>query len=148
MIVDEESKGMPAAGNKDLDIGGYEDDSEDEREIQEQEKKERDYMLALSEAGIKYVGQVGDTAASLVVCEGIHSQSLAKIMLASDWQEIGEATAKKTSTKDSASAADKEPKTVLKLFAMNGAAPVYFALPDVDEMSGAAINPIVSQLFG
>ena len=148
MIVDEESKGQPAAGNKDLEIGGYEDDSEDELEIREQEENEKDFMITLNEEGIKYVGQIGDNPATLVVCEGTHSQSLAKIMLASDWQEIGKATSKKTSTKDSASAADKEPKTILQLFAMNGAAPVYFALPDVDKMSGAAINPIVSQLFG
>ena len=148
MMIDEESKGQPAAGNKDLDVGGYEDDSDDEREIKEQEKKEKDYLLNLNEAGAQLVGQVGATPATLVVCEGLHSQSLAKIMLGANWHKIGEATSRKISTKDTDAASEKEPKTILTLYAMNGAAPVYFALPSVEEMGGAAINPIVTQLFG
>ena len=39
MQVDEEVKGQPAAGSSaNLDIGGYENDSEDERELREQEE--------------------------------------------------------------------------------------------------------------
>ena len=37
MQVDEETKG-PAAEAQSLDIGGYENDSEDERELREQEE--------------------------------------------------------------------------------------------------------------
>ena len=45
MQVDEEVKGAP---ERDLDIGGYEDDSEDEREIKEQEEEAKDVRFSLS----------------------------------------------------------------------------------------------------
>ena len=146
MQVDEEVKGGQAAANSNLDIGGYEDDSEDEREIKELEEKQKDILFALSDAGKATVAQVGATPATLVVCACSHSQSLAKIMYAADWQEIGIATSTK-STKDKASAEEKEPKTILTVYSFNAATPFYFAVPE-DALSSDAINPVVNQIFG
>ena len=139
MQVDEESKGAAAASNN-LDIGGYENDEEDEREIEEQEKGAADIAFALSEAGRAAAPQ-GDT--TLVICGCLHSQSLAKIMFAANWQEVGTATSTKTSTEKSA--AEREPKTILTMY---GSGNFYFAMPDLEKMKGDQINPVVNQLFG
>ena len=139
MQVDEERKGAAAA---DLDVGGYEDDSDDEREIKEQEEGAKDIHLNLNEAAGAASG-----ATSLVVCQSSPAQCLAKIMYGANWNEIGEATSTKTSTKGEVAAADKGPKTVLKLYALSGASTVLFALPE-DKLSTDMINPIVGQVFG
>lgn len=142
MQVDEEVKGQ---GSKtDLDIGGYEDDSDDEREIKEQEEGHKDIHLTLNEAGQAQVATVGNNPSTLVVCSCASSQSLAKIMYASQWQEVGIATVTKTSTKDDTPASEKEPKTIMTLYAFNAATPFYFALPDLEKFGGAAINPVVN----
>ena len=146
MQVDEERKGQ--AARTDLDIGGYEDDSEDEREIREQEEGQKDYILTLNEAGNAHVAQVGAGDSTLVVLSCNSSQTMAKILYGSDWQEIGEATTTKTSTKGEVSAADRKPKTIVRLYAFNGASPIYFALPDPETITGASVGPVVSQLFG
>ena len=148
MQVDEEVKGQAANKSVDLDIGGYEDDSDDEREIKEQEEGHKDIHLRLSEAGKAQVATIGANPATLVVCSCPSSQSLARIMYGAEWQEVGEATSTKTSTKDSESAKDNEPKTIMTLYAFNAGSPFYFALPDLEKMSGAAVSPIVNQIFG
>lgn len=146
MQVDEESKG-PATSN--LDIGGYENDSEDEREIREQEEGQKSVVFALNEAGKAHSASVGANASTLVVCSCLQSQSLAKIMFSADWQEVGGATSVSQSTKnDAASAEDKTPKTIMQLYAFNGASPFYFALPDVEKMKSDAANMVVDQLLG
>ena len=61
---------------------------------------------------------------------------------------MGQATSIKQSTKNDASAADKEPKVILTLYAFNGATPFYFAMPDVEKMKGDAVNIVTSQIFG
>lgn len=140
MQVDEERKGAAAA---DLDVGGYEDDSDDEREIKEQEEGAKDIHLNLNEAAGGAQG-----ATSLLVCQSSPAQCLAKIMYGAHWAEIGEATTTKTSTKGEVAAADKGPKTVLKLYSLSsGALTVIFALPE-DKLSTDMINPIVGQIFG
>ena len=148
MQVDEEVKGQSTTGGKpDLEVGGYEDDSEDEREIKECEESQKDIILTFNEAGTAQVATVGTNPSTLVVCGCLHSQSLVKIMYGADWQEIGEVTSKKTSTKnDETSAKDKEPKSILKLYAMNAATPFYFALPDMEKFSSG--NQVVNQIFG
>ena len=135
--ADEEMKGE-APGRQDLDIGGYEDDSEDEREIKEQEESQKEVVFSLSEDGAAQVASV--TEATLVVCGCLNSQSLAKIMYGSDWQEVGEVTSKKASTGDDASSADREPKTILKLYAYNASSNFYFALPEIEKLTGVAVN--------
>lgn len=70
MQVDEERKGATSA---DLEVGGYENDSEDEREIKEQEEGQKDYLFALNAAGTASVASVGTNAATLVVCSCLHS---------------------------------------------------------------------------
>ena len=70
MHVDEERKGAATA---DLEIGGYENDSEDEREIKEQEEGQKDYIFTLNAAGTANVATVGANAATLVVCSCLHS---------------------------------------------------------------------------
>ena len=138
MKVDEEVKG--AAAEKDLDVGGYEDDSEDEREIKEQEEGAKDVIFRLT-------GDAG-AATTLVVCSGKVSQCLAKIMLGATWTEIGEATTMKTSTTDETNASDKGPKTIMNLYSFAGASPILVALPDLEKMKSDAANLVVSQLFG
>ena len=71
-------------------------------------------------------------------------------MYGSEWQEVGQATSISTSnsSKNDAAAADKQPKTILTLYAFNGATPFYFALPDVEKMKGDAVNIVTSQIFG
>lgn len=54
MQVDEETKG-PAGANQGLDIGGYENDSEDERELREQEEDQKDVVFTLNAAGTAHV---------------------------------------------------------------------------------------------
>ena len=130
MIVDEERKGQVTNNHE---IGGYENDSDDEREIREQDEDQKLVVLSLNAAGTAKVASVGTTASTLIVCGCLHSQSLAKILYGADWEEIGEATSTKTSTKDN-SAADLQPKTIMKLFWFNGPNPIYFALPDVEKM--------------
>jgi len=142
MQVDEERKGGQAAS---LDIGCYENDSEDEREIKEQEEGAKTVTFALNAAG---TALAGGADATLIVCSCLNSQSLVKIMYAATWQEVGEATSVKTSTKSDESAASKEPKSLLKLFAMSGASPCYFAMPDLEKLGGADSNLVVNQLFG
>ena len=61
---------------------------------------------------------------------------------------MGQATSTKQSTKNDASAAAKEPKVILTLYAFNGATPFYFALPDVEKMKGDAVNIVTNQIFG
>lgn len=61
---------------------------------------------------------------------------------------MGQATSVKQSTKNDASAAEKEPKVTLTLYAFNGATPFYFALPDVEKMKGDAVNIVTNQIFG
>ena len=141
MQVDEESKGQQATN---LDIGCYENDSEDEREIREQEEGQKAITFTLNAAGTA----LGSAASTLLVCSCLNSQSLVKIMYAADWQEVGEATSTKISTKSDASAADKEPKVLLKLYALSGASPYYFALPDLEKLGGADSNLVINQLFG
>jgi len=68
-------------------------------------------------------------------------------MYGATWTEIGEATSQKTSTKPDAAKGDKDPKTILTLYAVNGASPILLALPNLDTMGGAAVNPVVSQIF-
>lgn len=80
MQVDEERK-----STDNLEIGCYENDSEDEREIKEQDKSHKDYRFALSEAGQASVSQAAAQPSTLVVCACGHSQSMAKIMFGSDW---------------------------------------------------------------
>jgi len=67
MQVDEESKGPQAAASN-HDIGGYENDSEDEREIKEQEEGQKDVVITISESGRSFVTAQGDNASTLVVC--------------------------------------------------------------------------------
>lgn len=74
-----------AAPGDNLDIGGYENDSDDEREIKEQEKGHKTIAVTLNEAGTASVAQVGATPSTLVVLGCLHSQSLAKIMYGADW---------------------------------------------------------------
>ena len=70
-------------------------------------------------------------------------------MFGADWQEVGEATAIKTSTaNDDEPASAKEPKVLMTVYAFNGATPTYFALPDVEKMGGSAVNLVVDKLFG
>lgn len=69
-------------------------------------------------------------------------------MYGADWQEIGEATSNKTSTKDERTSDKDKTKTILKLYAFNAATPIFFALPDLDTMSSAATNQVVTLLFG
>ena len=69
-------------------------------------------------------------------------------MCGASWTQIGEATSQKTSTKAETAAADKGPKTIMTLYLFNGSTPIIFALPDLDTMGTAAVNPVVSQLFG
>ena len=145
MLVDEERKG-DATSN--LDIGCYENDSEDEREIREQEEGHKEVVFALNAAGTANVASVGAGVSTLVVCGCLHSQSLAKIMYGADWQEIGEATSTKTSSTKDDTAADRVPKTILKLYSFNGPTPFYFALPELEKLGGADVSTIVSQLFG
>ena len=66
MQVDEEVKGA-AQSRADLEVGGYEDDSEDEREIKEQEESHKDIHLRLNEAGKAQVASIGTNPATLVV---------------------------------------------------------------------------------
>mmetsp|Transcript_25031 Transcript_25031/g.31314 ORF Transcript_25031/g.31314 Transcript_25031/m.31314 type:complete len:140 (+) Transcript_25031:26-445(+) len=139
MQVDEERKG---AAQPDLDIGGYEDDSEDEREIKEQEESAKDVLFKLGAAGAASAG-----ATTMLVCCSVSSQCLAKIMYGGNWQEIGEATSTKTSTKGETAASDKGPKSILKLFALGGSTTLV-ALPDLDNLRSDAINQVVSQIFG
>lgn len=147
MQVDEEVKGQAAASNH--DIGCYENDDEDEREIKEAEEGAKDVIFALNEAGTAHVAQVGANQSTLVVCACLQSQSLAKIMYGADWQQVGEATTQKTASKnDDEPASAKEPKSIMTLYAFNGTTPVYFALPDVEKMGGDAVNIVVNQLFG
>ena len=47
MQVDEEAKGEP----KNLDFGGYDSDSEDEREKRELEEEKTDYNVAFTDVG-------------------------------------------------------------------------------------------------
>ena len=61
-------------------------------------------------------------------------------MYGNDWQEIGEATSTKASTDDSASAADREPSSIMKLYAFNAAGPIYFALPEIEKMGDHSAN--------
>ena len=84
MQVDEEVKGQ-AAASANLDIGGYENDSEDEREIREQEDDAKNVVFALNDAGTAHVATVGANPSTLVVCACLQSQSLAKIMYGSEW---------------------------------------------------------------
>ena len=144
MIVDEERKGQATNNHE---IGGYENDSEDEREIKEQDEDQKLVVLSLNAAGTANVASVGASASTLIVCGCLHSQSLAKILYGATWQEIGEATSTKSSTKDM-SAADAEPKCIMKLYSLNGPSSYYFALPDVEKMKGDAVSTVVSQLFG
>ena len=135
----EEVKGQPAAST-DLDIGGYDNDSDDEREIRELEKGQKEIAFTLNAAGTAQVAQAGNNASTLIICDCLHSQSLVKIMYGNDWQEIGEATSTKTSTDDSASAADREPSSIMKLYAFNAAGPIYFALPEIEKMKDHSAN--------
>ena len=68
-------------------------------------------------------------------------------MYGANWAEIGEATTTSTSTKADISAADKGPKTILKLYALSGASTVLIALPE-DRLSTDMVNPVVGQIFG
>lgn len=68
-------------------------------------------------------------------------------MYGADWALIGEATSTSTSTKGDVPAAEKGPKTILKVYALNAASAILFALPE-DSMKSDAINPVVSQIFG
>ena len=104
MQVDEERKGDAPT---DLDIGGYENDEEDEREMMEDAEKAADVMLTLT-------APAAAADSTLVICGCLHSQSLAKIMFASSWQEVGKATSTKTSQEGSA--ASREPKTIMTLY--------------------------------
>lgn len=69
-------------------------------------------------------------------------------MYGSQWEEIGEATSTKTSTSDDSGPASEKTKTMLTVYAFNGPTPFYFALPDQKTMSSAAVNPVVTQIFG
>lgn len=146
MQVDEEVKGASSSNN--LDIGGYENDSDDEREIKEQEKGHKTISVTLNEAGVAYVAQVGATPSTMVVLGCLHSQSMAKIMYGADWQEIGSATSIKDASNDDSSSKPDEPKTILTLYSYNAATPFYFAVPDVETMSSSSVNTVVKQLFG
>ena len=145
MQVDEEFKGERA---QDLEIGGYDNDSEDEREIKEEEEKRKSVNLALSAEGAQKVGALASQALPMVVCGCLHSQSLAKVMFT--LEELGTVTAVKTSDSDKdKSAADKEPKTIVTLYVCSqGSVPTYFVLPDLDTMGGAQVTPAVTQIFG
>ena len=144
MQVDEEVKGA-GPGKADLEIGGYEDDSDDEREIREQEEGQKDVQFRLNEAGKAHAASVGANASTMLVCISESSQCLAKIMYAANWQEVGHAVSTRTSNKGEVAAEDKKPKTILTLFALNN---VYFALPATGKMGTDAVNPVVGQLFG
>ena len=139
MQVDEERKGAAAA---DLDVGGYEDDSEDEREIKDQEENSKDILFKLNEAGA-----AAAAATSMLVCSSESAKCLAKIMYGAAWAEVGAATSTRTSTKGEVAPGDKGPKTILKLYALSGASTVLFALPE-DKLSTDMINPVVGQIFG
>lgn len=138
MQVDEEVKGAAA---HDLDIGGYENDSEDEREIKDLDEDATDILFKLAEASAA-------SSTTLVVCGGKTSQSLAKIMYGPTWAEVGKATSTKISTKDEAKKDDKGPKEILTLYSFTGAQTTLFALPNLEKMSSKAANQVVSQLFG
>ena len=91
---------------------------------------------------------MGSNATTLVVCSCASSQSLAKIMYGANWQEVGAATTTKVSTKGEVAPSDKGPKTILTLYAFSASSAFYFALPELERMSGDAVNPVVGQLFG
>ena len=125
---------------KDLEVGGYEDDSDDELEKKEIEESKAEYEITLTDDG-KQLTELAD--ATLLVLSGSHAQTMAKIMYSGDWTEVGDGI-KRSLDKDKP---DKKPKTLLKLYALP-AQSVYFALPDSDKMGGSAINPTVAQVFG
>ena len=60
MQVDEERKGAAAV---DLDVGGYEDDSDDEREIKDQEESAKAIIFKLNEQAGAAAG-----ATDMLVC--------------------------------------------------------------------------------
>lgn len=137
MQVDEEVK-------TDLDIGGYSDDSEDEREKKD-EKKKADYLIKLTPKG----DQVKDMQnATLLVLNGLHAQTMAKIMYGSDWEQIGEVIKHKLSDEDDVQKNNSDDKdtTIVDLYALPNVS-FFIALPDVEKMSGSSVNPTVSKLF-
>ena len=73
---------------------------------------------------------------------------MAKIMYGADWQQVGEATSTSTSSKNDGSAEEKKPKTIMTMYAFNGATPFYFAMPEIEKMKGDAVNQVTNQIFG
>ena len=135
MQVDEESK-----TGKNLEIGGYESDSDDEREKKEEEEEKKTTEIEFTQAGQEALAQ--NKPAVVVAANCQHSQTMAKIMYGTDWTEV--AVAKFTQVKD------KKTHDVLKIYKLpDGAAkdPVYFLLPE-KKLNSEVINPILSQLFG
>jgi len=135
-MQDEEYKGAPPLGARSvsLDIGGYEDDSEDELEKKSLEKSAKDVFVNFTNK------PDAEACTTLVVLGSVSTHCLAKIMYGDEWQQVGEATKTKTSAKTDA---DKAPKCILKLFSLTKGANKYlFALPE-DEMGGDCISPVV-----
>jgi len=69
MIVDEEAKGAP--NKTDLEFGGYDSDSEDEREKKEMEDEKKEYLVEFTDAG--KVELAKKSPSKLVIANCLHS---------------------------------------------------------------------------
>jgi len=68
MIVDEEAKGAPKT---DLEFGGYDSDSEDEREKKEMEDDKKEYLVEFTDAGKAELAK--KSPSKLVIANCLHS---------------------------------------------------------------------------
>ena len=135
MQVDEEAKGAP----KDLEFGGYDSDSEDEREKRELEDDKADYAVTFTDAGKAELAK----QSKLLIVNCLHSQTMVNIMFGKHWAKAAEGTS--TSSKGEKGEKTKTVFTLNQLVEANGV--VYFLLPDLQKQSGDAVNPLSGLLF-
>ena len=128
---------------KDLEVGGYEDDSDDEIEKKEIAEAKSEYFIKLTEQGANLTELEN---ATLIVLSGLHAQTMGKIMYGADWVEVGEGIKQKVKKDDDKDSGKDKDKTILKLYVIPQTS-FYLALPDVEKMSGGAVNPTVGKLF-
>ena len=135
MQVDEEAKG--ATNN--LEFGGYESDSEDEREKKELEEEKAAYSVDFTDAGKAELAK----PSKVVIVNCLHSQAMVNIMFEKHWAKAAEGN----STTASEKKGDKT-KVVFTLYQLvDGAGIVYFLLPDLTKGSSDSVNPLTAALF-
>ena len=138
MQVDEEAKGA----SKNFEFGGYDSDSEDEREKKEIEEGKTEHEIVFNEAGKAVLAKKMPTKVVIVSCE--HSKTMANIMYGQSWVDVAEAR----STAVNSEKADKT-KTAFTIYHVveSTDSAIYFLVPDLKKMSGDAVNPLVTKLF-